>query len=229
VAEDHPVNRAVISRQLNHLGFECVLTGDGEQALVALAGGGFDLLITDCDMPRMDGYTLVRRIRADEAGKTQRLPVIALSASALPADVQRCTDAGMDGFLAKPMTLQELDTMLTRHLLDGSDPAPAAAPTLADPMTFLTESLGSAVDARRLLHELLTTCRDDMRAFDVALASGDTTMLHKLLHRMRGALALLRDIPPANSDEHMAMAPARQRDELLSRLDRLDSLLRVSS
>ncbi|MFC3814308.1 transporter substrate-binding domain-containing protein [Lysobacter sp. GCM10012299] len=229
VAEDHPVNRAVISRQLNHLGFECVLTGDGEQALAALAGGGFDLLITDCDMPRMDGYTLVRRIRADEAGKAQRLPVIALSASALPADVQRCTDAGMDGFLAKPMTLQELDTMLTRHLLDGSDPAPAAAPTLADPMTFLTESLGSAVDARRLLHELLTTCRDDMRAFDVALASGDITMQHKLLHRMRGALALLRDIPPANSDEHMAMAPARQRDELLSRLDRLDSLLRVSS
>ncbi|MDQ8051235.1 ATP-binding protein [Luteibacter sp.] len=236
VAEDHPVNRAVISRQLNHLGFECVLTGDGEQALAALAGGAFDLLITDCDMPRMDGYALVQRIRTDEARadeaaaegalRPRRLPIIALSASALPADVQRCADAGMDGFLAKPMTLLELETMLARHLSTAPDPpAPEATPVPADPMAFLTESLGSSGDAQRLLQELLSTCRDDMRAFDVAFATADTALQRKLLHRMRGALALLRDVPPVN-DEDIVIPLARQRDALLLRLDRLDGLLR---
>ncbi len=68
-----------------------------------------------------------------------------------------------------------------------------------------------------------------MRAFDVALASADTRMQHKLLHRMRGALALLRDIPPANTDEDMAIPLERQRDGLLLRLDRLDTLLRASN
>ncbi|UNK48148.1 transporter substrate-binding domain-containing protein [Lysobacter sp. S4-A87] len=226
VAEDHPVNRAVIARQLAHLGFECVVAVDGEQALAALVGGGFDLLITDCDMPKMDGYALARRIRADEAGQARRLPIIALSASALPADVQRCNDAGMDGFLAKPMTLQELETMLARHLSADPEPVPAMAePLPVDPMTFLTDSLGSAEEARRLLHELLSTCREDMRAFDLALASGDTRTQHKLLHRMRGALALLRDAPPANTDHDMVIPLVRQRDELLLRLDRLDRLL----
>jgi PAS domain S-box-containing protein len=229
VAEDHPVNRAVISRQLNHLGFECVLTGDGEQALASLSGGDFALLITDCDMPRMDGYTLARRIRADEAGQDRRLPIIALSASALPSDVKRCSDAGMDGFLAKPMTLQELEAMLVRHLSAGPEAAPViAAPVFADPIAFLTESLGSAEEAQRLLHELLSTCRDDMSAFDLALASGDARVQRKLLHRMRGALALLRDIPPANSDEALIIPLVNQRDTLLLRLDRLERLLRAS-
>ncbi|MDQ8024220.1 MAG: response regulator [Moraxellaceae bacterium] len=195
----------------------------------------FDLLITDCDMPRMDGYTLVRHIRAEEArasqaGQKQRLPIIALSASALPSDVQRCADAGMDGFLAKPMTLQELETMLARHLSTGPEPlSSAAAPVLADPMVFLTESLGSAEDAQRLLQELLSTCRDDMRAFDVAAATADTTLQRKLLHRMRGALALLRDIPPVNTDEDVVIPLTRQRDALMLRLDRLDGLLQDAS
>ncbi|QSX74404.1 transporter substrate-binding domain-containing protein [Lysobacter arenosi] len=234
VAEDHPVNRAVVSLQLNHLGFECVLTGDGEQALASLCAGDFALLITDCDMPKMDGYTLARRIRADEAGQGRRLPIIALSASALPSDVERCSDAGMDGFLAKPMTLQELETMLARHLPAGPGATPViaapvmVAPVLADPMTLLTESLGSTEEARRLLHELLSTCRDDMSAFDLALASGDTRMQCKLLHRMKGALALLRDVSPANTDEELIIPLVNQRDALLLRLDRLDRLLRAS-
>ena len=174
----------------------------------------------------MDGYALARRIRAEEVGGPRRLPIIALSASALTEDVQRCSDAGMDDFLAKPMTLHELDRMLARHLGLGA-PATAitTAPMLADPMTFLTESLGSADDALRLLQELLSTCRDDMREFDVALASGDTPRQHKLLHRMKGALALLRELPPANSDDSEVFPLDHQRDDLQRRLDRLAGLL----
>ncbi|MGO4221654.1 transporter substrate-binding domain-containing protein [Lysobacter sp. TAF61] len=227
VAEDHPVNRAVISRQLGHLGFDHSLATDGEQALAMLADDAFDLLITDCDMPRMDGYALTRHIRASEPGATRRLPIIALSASALPEDVQRCNDAGMDGFLSKPMTLHELDSMLARHLDPGPGVGPwdVAPPMLADPMALLTETLGSADDAQSLLKELLSTCREDMREFDAALAAGDTLRQTRLLHRMNGALALLRDMPPANRDGIGALPLTRQRDLLLRCLDRLDRLL----
>ncbi|HEY5852061.1 MAG TPA: transporter substrate-binding domain-containing protein [Lysobacter sp.] len=226
VAEDHPVNRAVIARQLRHLGFDFALAGDGDQALRWLAHGDFDLLITDCDMPKMDGYALARRIRSDETSGSRRLPIIALSASAMPEDMQRCSDAGMDGFLAKPMTLQELDAMLAQHLAPhGPVQAKASAPLHSDPMDFLIESLGSADEAQRLLQELLSTCRDDMREFDAAVVSGDVPRQRRLLHRINGALALLRDMPSANAEEIDAVDPDHQRAELLRRLDKLNEYL----
>ena len=108
VAEDHPINRAVIDRQLHLLGYEHVVVEDGQQAWDALMASHYDLLITDCHMPVLDGYALTHRIRQSEAGTERHMPIIALSASALPEQVEKCRNAGMDDFLAKPVQLEEL-------------------------------------------------------------------------------------------------------------------------
>src|SRR5690606_5736868 len=175
VAEDHPINRAVISRQLQRLGCPHDVVGDGQQALHALASTRYDLLVTDCHMPVLDGYGLVRRIRADEHDQGRpRLPVLALSASVLPGQVRRCIDAGMDDFLARPVQLHELELRLARHLGAGVVPAAAAtAAAAADSAAYrqlalLMEAYGSLRQVRGILQGLLETCHEDLAALDQA-------------------------------------------------------------
>lgn len=116
VAEDHPINRAVIAHQLERLGYEHLVVEDGQQVLDALQRERFDILLTDCHMPVMDGYELTRRIREMEGEAGPRMPIIALSASVQREHVQRCRDAGMDDFVSKPVALDVLESVLSRHL-----------------------------------------------------------------------------------------------------------------
>jgi signal transduction histidine kinase/DNA-binding response OmpR family regulator len=108
VAEDHPVNQIVIRRQLSLLGHRPVVVADGAQALEAWRTRRFDLIITDCHMPEMDGFQLTAAIRADEAGQGGRTPILALTANALSGEDERCRAAGMDGYLSKPVELSRL-------------------------------------------------------------------------------------------------------------------------
>jgi CheY-like chemotaxis protein/nitrogen-specific signal transduction histidine kinase len=237
VAEDHPINRAVISRQLQRLGYPHVLVDDGEQALQALASGHFDLLITDCHMPVLDGYALTYRIRAGEQGSDAHLPIIALSASVLPGQVKYCIDAGMDGFLAKPVQMHELELQLAAHLRQAEARArPAAAPPEPPPdpapadtsgyhqLALLMEAFGSLCQVREVLRRLLETSRHDMEALDDALREGDTAGQRELLHRIGGSLRLL-----CESGATDAVAPGcsnrQRRDVLARRLDSLEELL----
>ncbi|UWX04389.1 response regulator [Pseudoxanthomonas sp. NC8] len=93
MAEDHPVNRAVIACQLRHLGHAATLVEDGQQALYALAHDRYDLLLTDCGMPLLDGYALARTIRDGESGAGPRLPIVALSGSASRGSRHACLAA----------------------------------------------------------------------------------------------------------------------------------------
>jgi signal transduction histidine kinase/DNA-binding NarL/FixJ family response regulator len=142
VVEDNEVNRQVAAGMLARLGHAAAVAGDGEQALAALARGAFDAVLMDCGLPGIDGLEATRRLRAreaaeggvDEHGRPRaRLPVIALTASALPADRVACLEAGMDDFLSKPLRLEQLDAALRRSLA-GAPPASgdAAAPPLLD-------------------------------------------------------------------------------------------------
>ncbi|WP_236783652.1 hybrid sensor histidine kinase/response regulator [Azospirillum humicireducens] len=116
VAEDHPTNQQVVLRQLRRLGCAVDLAADGEQALVAWRTGRHRLVITDCHMPVMDGYELARRIRAEEDGTGRRTAIVAMTANALSGEMERCLAAGMDDYLAKPVTLAQLSQVLARRL-----------------------------------------------------------------------------------------------------------------
>jgi PAS domain S-box-containing protein len=117
VAEDNPVNQQVILRQLNWLGYACLLANNGQEALALWQQRRIGLLLTDCHMPEMDGYTLTRQLREQERStEARRLPVIALTASALSEESRRCFAAGMDDFLAKPIEMAILQRVLEHWL-----------------------------------------------------------------------------------------------------------------
>jgi len=111
VAEDHPVNQLLIERMLTRMGCEVSLVGDGHDALEALAEGDFDLVLMDCQMPRVDGYQATREVRQG-AGRWPGIPIVALTANAMKEDEQRCLDAGMDAYLTKPLRSKRLVRVL---------------------------------------------------------------------------------------------------------------------
>ncbi|UNK47912.1 transporter substrate-binding domain-containing protein [Lysobacter sp. S4-A87] len=197
VAEDHMTNRAVIARQLERLGYAHTLVEDGEQALEALTLQSYDLLISDCHMPLLDGFALTRRIREQEAGTGRHLPIVALSASALPEEVRRCHDAGMDDFLAKPVQMLDLDRKLSTHLQHAlPEPVPEITPIssrTSRKLARLTELFGGEASLREVLEGLLDSSRRDMAALDVAVEAGDEALQRDILHRIDGALLLLAE------------------------------------
>lgn len=113
VAEDHPVNQQVILRQLRLLGHDPQIFPDGSAALEAWRAQPWDMVITDCHMPVMDGFQFTAAIRADETSGTH-IPVLALTANALSGESERCLAAGMDGYLSKPVELARLREALDR-------------------------------------------------------------------------------------------------------------------
>ena len=122
IAEDNAVNRLMIARQMKRLGLTADIVNNGADALTALDARNYDLLITDCAMPGVDGFELTATIREREIAGDRRLPIIALTADATGHQVDACFAAGMDGYLAKPVSLQELEKILHGHL----DPTPRA-------------------------------------------------------------------------------------------------------
>jgi PAS domain S-box-containing protein len=116
VAEDNPVNQLVTRRLLERRGFHVDIAADGREAVAMHAQASYDLIFMDCQMPELDGYDATRAIRARE-GAERRTPIVALTASTMTSDSQRCFDAGMDRFAAKPIRPADLDQLLA-ELLD---------------------------------------------------------------------------------------------------------------
>ncbi|UNK41996.1 ATP-binding protein [Luteimonas sp. S4-F44] len=118
LVEDNPVNQMVGQRLLHVLGLQCETAGNGEIALDKLADGAYDIVLMDCQMPVLDGYAATRRWREREreaaSGIGRRLPIVAMTANAMAGDRQKCLDAGMDDYLAKPVTRSELARCLER-------------------------------------------------------------------------------------------------------------------
>jgi PAS domain S-box-containing protein len=131
VAEDYPVNQEVIKEFLAELGCRMSLARNGREAieLYVEAGGAFDVVLMDCRMPRMDGFDAARAIRDWERNAVRRaVPIIALTAGALQTERERCAAVGMNGFIAKPVTLGELFDALAPHAaVRAGDPAAAVA------------------------------------------------------------------------------------------------------
>ncbi|MBN8524951.1 MAG: CHASE domain-containing protein [Planctomycetes bacterium] len=113
LAEDNEINRIITIAMLRRLGVRSEVATNGREALDMLEDGGFDLVLMDCQMPEMDGLDATRAFRGGE-GRGRRLPIIAMTADALPGDRARCLDAGMDDHLAKPVREEDLLAVLQR-------------------------------------------------------------------------------------------------------------------
>ena len=112
LAEDNAVNRKVVTRLLEKRGHQVLVTTNGKEALAALKKGTFDLVLMDVQMPEMDGFEATRMIRLSEQGTAFHQRIIALTAYAMSGDRARCLEAGMDGYLTKPLAALALDQVL---------------------------------------------------------------------------------------------------------------------
>ncbi len=123
LAEDNETNQQVISRQLDMLGYAVVIKNDGLEALAELENRRYGLLLTDCHMPNMDGFELTRQVRAREEQRDSRMPIIAITANSLQGEADRCLTEGMDGYLSKPVTLNQLKMTLSSWLKRDNIPS----------------------------------------------------------------------------------------------------------
>jgi len=121
LAEDNLVNQKVALIMLKKFGIEADVVATGIEALDALVGVSYDLVLMDCQMPEMDGFEATQRIRERERG-SRRLPVVAMTANAMVGDREKCLEAGMDDHIPKPVRIDELHRTLSRWLPAGSVP-----------------------------------------------------------------------------------------------------------
>jgi PAS domain S-box-containing protein len=124
LAEDNPINQRLAVRLLEKRGHKVVTANDGKDALEILEGsgfGGFDLVLMDVQMPRLDGYETTAAIREREKLTGQHLPIVAITAHALKGDAERCLQAGMDAYVSKPVRPDELYQAIEKYMDDTVD------------------------------------------------------------------------------------------------------------
>jgi NO-binding membrane sensor protein with MHYT domain/CheY-like chemotaxis protein/two-component sensor histidine kinase len=206
VVDDHPVNRMLLLRQVNTLGYAAETANDGVHALEVWKSRRFGIVITDCNMPNLDGYELARRIRALEIGGDRRVPILACTANAMRGEAEKCLAAGMDDFLGKPIELTQLLKKLDEWLpIAGagealppasgprpiatlpSHPPPLAAMGPVD-LALIAETFGddkSSVGS--ILSALRTSNEQDAELLRQALAAKDLKQVTYAAHRMYGA------------------------------------------
>jgi CheY-like chemotaxis protein len=116
VVEDNPVNQKLAVRLIEKFGHRADVAANGLEALAALTRLPYDCVFMDCQMPEMDGYDAARAIRSKEKDTGSHVPIVAMTANAMPGDRERCLAAGMDDYISKPIDVQDLSTLLRRYL-----------------------------------------------------------------------------------------------------------------
>jgi signal transduction histidine kinase/DNA-binding NarL/FixJ family response regulator len=182
--DDHPINRRLLERQLGVLGMRVHTAQSGEEALARWHSGAFDLVITDCNMPDMDGYALARAIREIEAeeGRPRRTPIIAWTANVLAGAAAQCRAAGMDDMLSKPADLTQLKEVLSRWL-------PGGVIAIGRPIDLseLKKIATDPAERKEILLDFLAQTQSDCVALEAALEKQDLHELGRIAHRMKGA------------------------------------------
>jgi CheY-like chemotaxis protein len=141
VAEDNEVNQKVAVKILERLGYGVELAENGKEALAACARRRYDAVLMDGQMPGMDGYEATRRIRERETRGGRRVPIIAMTASAMKGDREKCLESGMDDYVSKPVTPENLEAVLRKWVGAASAPAERAAAEPATPGALLDEAV----------------------------------------------------------------------------------------
>ncbi len=204
VAEDNLTNQEVVLAILNKLGYRADLVTNGAEALRALRQADYDVVLMDCLMPEMDGYEASRRIREPGTGtRNPGIPIIALTADAMTEDRNKCIDAGMTDYLAKPVEPRQLAEVLSRWLAP-----PAASDEVSQPASnsfrrteavfneeeFLTRLMGDKAFARKLIVGFLDDVPKQLRNLKEQIEQGDASRVKLQAHTLKGAAATVSAI-----------------------------------
>jgi CheY-like chemotaxis protein/HPt (histidine-containing phosphotransfer) domain-containing protein len=198
VAEDNPTNQIVILAQLRKLGYTATAAANGAEAVEAVQHGGFDLVLMDCHMPIMDGFEATRRIRNTLHGDSAAVPIIAITASAMSDDRDRCLSQGMNDYLAKPVELAALRNVLAKWLQE-SDAAGTAKPpgqftgeppkAIFDLDALLERMMGDRQLAGVVIKAFLEDAPTQLNNLRTRLADADVPGVRAQAHQIKGAAA----------------------------------------
>ncbi|HDR8952887.1 ATP-binding protein [Burkholderia vietnamiensis] len=184
VAEDHPASRALLRDQLDALHCDATLVSNGIEAMRAFFAQPFDVVLTDLGMPELDGFALANCLREQGA----KVPVIAMTAHATDEDRRRCAQAGAVEVVLKPLSIDALDAVLTRHARHAA----AARSSTGDSADSGDRPIPPMTDEIR--ENLRTATLLSLALIDDALPRGDVERIRVELHSMRGGFALAGDI-----------------------------------
>ena len=224
LVEDHPVNQKVAQKLLERLGLVVDVAENGEVALEKLRDQPYAMVLMDCQMPVLDGYSATRRLREIESGQGKpRTPVVAMTAHAMSGDRERCLQAGMDDYLSKPLDRQLLEQTLARWMPKAANTASAIAadplsaiapathseamsPAMQNPPPPDTLDTATLVDLEDIMGDELVTLVDAylrdgetrMRNMREAADRGDGAEVGKLAHSLKSSSANLGAMPLAN-------------------------------
>jgi len=201
VVDDNATNQKIAVRMLETLGHRADVAASGVEAVMACAQVPYDLVLMDCRMPVMDGYQATATIRAAEAGG-RRIPIVAMTASAMAADRQRCLDVGMDDYLSKPVRVADVADKVDRWLRRGgagevphrpgtvpSQPGPPdRTPVLDEAVVAGLRSLGPDFLAR-LVPVFVLGAPERLAAIRTAVLAGDAGALSTAAHALLGSAA----------------------------------------
>lgn len=204
VAEDDSINQKVILRQLGLLGYAAEIAGNGAEALEMWRKGDYALLLTDLHMPEMDGYTLTKTLRQEEA-KGQHMPILALTANALLGEAKRAKAAGMNEYLTKPLQLHILSDALMMWMPEIDETGASLLPSVDDrqaraaaiDVATLKNLVGDDDDiVRDLLVDYLASAGQQVSDLYADFSLGNTGHVASIAHKLKsssrsvGALAL---------------------------------------
>ncbi|MVV47433.1 transporter substrate-binding domain-containing protein [Pseudomonas sp. PB120] len=194
VVDDYPGNRLLLSRQLSYLGHRVLEAEDGESGLARWREQVCDLVITDCNMPRVSGYELAGAIRDAERfhGATPTL-ILGFTANAQPEEKIRCLEAGMDDCLFKPIRLADLSEWLASKFAGETARAVEKPSTSEIDLSGLEQYVGEdRTLINELLHDLAVTNREDRQQLIAAHVIADRQSLQDLAHRIKGGARMVR-------------------------------------
>ena len=233
LVEDNRINQTVAVRQLERLGHRVEVAADGAQGVARAVQGGLDLVLMDIQMPQMDGLSATRAIRAHEAQTGRiRVPIIAMTAQTLHGDRQQCLDHGMDGYVGKPVSADELAAEVARVMAAGTQPPTTGTRRVADADPALAEiDLDELRDRfegdSALLADLVELARPDWPLLAQALRSAaqqrDVPELRRRAHAIIGMAGNLSAVTVVSLARRLGPAAAEGRwhdvDALLAELE----------
>ncbi|HYN15323.1 MAG TPA: response regulator [Terriglobales bacterium] len=209
VAEDNPVNQALILRMLEKEGHRASLARNGREAVALVATGRFDAVFMDVQMPEMDGFAATAAIRQREQVLGGHLPIIAMTAYALKGDRERCLDAGMDGYIPKPVSIAAIQAELQK--LAAHPGSPASERPAWDYEQARARTAEDEVLLREIVRIFLGESPKLLERIEQALADRDGDGLERAAHSLKGQIRCLAAPEALNAAEKLE-EKARLRD-----------------
>jgi two-component system, sensor histidine kinase len=194
LGEDHPVNQMVAISALEDMGLEVGVASDGLEVLAALRTKNYDLVLLDCQMPKMDGYETTAAIRQLESNSSRHIPIVAMTANAMAGDREHCLAMGMDDYISKPFEERDLARVLAKWLIndaneaDVEDGVAEAAPSI-DAAALLARYKKKQV--KQLLQAFLDDSESRMPKMKTAIEENDLAVVNKDAHAIKGACSML--------------------------------------